>query len=59
MLRKVLPVLLQAHFHSGKFSAEGKNFQLLIMIFSENFLSVEIFFSGNGPQEMGHKLLMD
>jgi hypothetical protein len=56
-------IILKAHFHSGKFSAERKfckirladkkfpsekyfevvKFQLLTMIFSENFLSVEIF----------------
>ena len=43
---------IKDHFHSGKFAAERKmckmwlantNFQLLTMIFSENFLSVEIF----------------
>jgi hypothetical protein len=46
-------VNFKSHFHSGKFSAEKKfpseknfeveNFQLLTMIFSQNFLSVEIF----------------
>jgi hypothetical protein len=35
-------------FSVGK-NFEVENFQLLTMIFSENFLSVEIFLSGNGP----------
>ena len=40
-------------FSVGK-NFEVENFQLLTIIFSENFLSVEIFLSGNGPQSMVH-----
>ena len=55
--RHVKNIVLKAHYHSGNFvkcdwltqifrgkkNFEVKNFQLLTMIFSGNFLSVEIF----------------
>jgi hypothetical protein len=35
--------IFNAHFHSGKFTAERKFYPLLTMIFLENFLSAEIY----------------
>jgi hypothetical protein len=68
--RHVKNIVLKAHYHSGNFVKcdwptqifrgkkifEVENFQLLTMIFSENFLSVEIFLCGNEPLRFLHMM---